>query len=161
MVHDWMFFPRGWEKVLDSILDILPHCDLFYLFGEPKKTLKNIYKVEKFQSSFLNKIPFIAKVYKLFLPIYPLLVESFDLSKYDLVISTSSAVAKGCIVPPYAKHICYLHSPMRYIWDRQHDYFKKPLSPLNPIDFLKKLFLMSETITLVQKKLERLQKQLT
>ena len=82
----------------------------------------------------------IAKIYKVFLPLYPLLVENFDLSKYDLVISTSSSVAKGCIVPPYAKHVCYIHSPMRYVWDRQHEYFKKTLSVFHPIDFVKKIF---------------------
>lgn len=141
VVHDWMFSARGGEKVLDTILETLPSCDLFYLFGNPKKVLKNTNKINNFKSSFLDKIPFIAKIYKVFLPLYPLLVENFDLSKYDLVISTSSSVAKGCIVPPYAKHVCYIHSPMRYVWDRQHEYFKKTLSVFHPIDFVKKLFL--------------------
>ena len=125
LIHDWMFERRGGEKVLDAILDLVPSCDLFYLFGTPKKNLKHHYKIEKYFPSFLNSLPFIKSYYKALLPLFPLAVESFDLSGYDIVISTSSCVAKGVIPHPYAIHITYIHSPMRYAWDMETVYFPK------------------------------------
>lgn len=141
VVHDWIFCRRGGEKVLERILNLYPQSDLYFLFGDPKKHLKNIGSNHKLFPSFLSAVPFIEKIYKLFLPLFPVAIESFDLSSYDLVISTSSCVAKGVIPSPNATHICYIHSPMRYAWDQEHRYFPKKPSLLRPLELLRRVFL--------------------
>lgn len=140
VIHDWIFCRRGGEKVLERILNLLPQADLFYLFGDPKKFLK-LQNTHRFFPSFLSKVPFISKIYKLLLPLLPVAIESFDLSSYDLVISTSSCVAKGIVPPPLGRHICYIHSPMRYAWDQEHRYFKKTPALFRPIEILRRLML--------------------
>lgn len=140
VVHDWIFCRRGGEKVLERILNLIPQADLFFLFGNPEKHLK-LQNKHRFISSFLSRIPFISKIYKVFLPFFPVAIESFDLSHYDLVISTSSCVAKGIIPPVLGKHICYIHSPMRYAWDQEHRYFKKSPSLFRPIEILRRMML--------------------
>lgn len=140
VVHDWIFCRRGGEKVLERILNLIPQADLFFLFGNPEKHLK-LQNKHRFIPSFLSRIPFISKIYKAFLPFFPVAIESFDLSHYDLVISTSSCVAKGIIPPVLGKHICYIHSPMRYAWDQEHRYFKKMPSLFRPIEVLRRMML--------------------
>jgi len=140
VVHDWMFSRRGGERVLEQILNLFPKSDFYYLFGKPKSVLKLKYN-HKFISSFLSKFPMIEKFYKLLLPLLPIAIESFDLSKYDLIISSSSCVAKGIIPPPLAIHISYIHSPMRYAWDQEHRYFTKSPKFSRPIELLRRFFL--------------------
>lgn len=140
VVHDWIFCRRGGEKVLERILNLIPHADLFFLFGNPEAHLK-LENKHRFFPSFLSKIPFISRWYKVFLPLFPVAIESFDLSDYDLVVSTSSCVAKGVIPPPQARHICYVHSPMRYAWDQEHRYFKKAPALFRPIEILRRMML--------------------
>lgn len=139
VVHDWMFQRRGGERVLESILNLFPEADVYYLFGDPN-VLKLKHK-HQFFPSFLSKVPFIEKIYKFLLPLLPLAIEAFDLTKYDLILSSSSCVAKGVIPSPLAKHITYIHSPMRYAWDQEHRYFKTPVSLLRIHELFRRFFL--------------------
>ncbi|MES2616165.1 MAG: glycosyltransferase [Bdellovibrionota bacterium] len=140
VVHDWVFERRGGEKVLERILNLFPQAHLYYLFGRPLEVL-NIKTKPKCFPSFLNKIPFVSKIYKYLLPILPVAIESFDFKDYDLIISTSSCVAKGVIPHPTSKHVCYIHSPMRYAWDQEYCYFKKSPSLLRPLEILRRIYL--------------------
>lgn len=119
-VHDWLVSYRGGERVLEALLELFPDAPVYTLFYDPKSMPISIRERE------IHDIPSIRpfrRIRKLLLPLYPTLIESFDLEDYDLVISTSSCVAKGVITGPQTKHLCYIHSPMRYIWDQRQHYF--------------------------------------
>lgn len=134
-VKDFLYSMRGGEKVLDAFCELYPDADIFSLFYV-KGSLTPIIESHKIYTSFIQRLPFVKKLYRHYLPFYPIAVEQFDLREYDLVISQSQAVAKGAIVRPDALHICYCLSPMRYIWDAYHDYF-----PQNKMGLIKKLFI--------------------
>lgn len=140
IIHDWMFTRRGGERVLEQILNLFPQADLYYLFGKPGKVLQ-LKHSHRFISSFLSKIPLIEKIYKNLLPFFPIAIESFNLENYDLIISSSSCVAKGIIPPPLAIHIAYIHSPMRYAWDQEHRYFKQQPKLTKPLEILRRFLL--------------------
>jgi len=130
IVHDWLIGFRGGEKVLEAVLELYPEADLFTLFYNPEKLPATITR-HHVQTSFLNKFPGVEKYYRYLLPLFPMAIERFDLTGYDLVISTSHCVAKGAIPSPGAKHLCYCFTPSRYLWDRYKDYFgDHPLEPL-------------------------------
>ncbi len=122
LVHDWITNIGGAEKVLETIYEIFPESDIYTLFYEKDK-IKNI-DIKKIKTSFLQKLPFINKIYRYYLPIYPLIIENFNLENYDVIISSSHAVAKGIICYPEQTHICYCHTPMRYIWDMYYQYIE-------------------------------------
>jgi len=122
-VHDWLVTYRGGEKVLESLLKLYPEAPIYTLFYDPKRMPESIRKRQIVAPKWLK--PF-TRVRKGLLPLLPAAIESLPLEQYDLVISSSSCVAKGVITAPQAKHLCYLHSPMRYIWDQRHEY----LAPL-------------------------------
>jgi glycosyltransferase involved in cell wall biosynthesis len=122
VIHDWLNGMRGGEKVLEEILDFFPGADVYTLFLEEENISGRI-KAHKITASRLNRWGFIRKRYKHFLPLFPATIESFDLTGYGLVISTSHCVAKGVIPAPDALHFSYIHSPMRYIWDQYYSYF--------------------------------------
>lgn len=120
-VHDWLVTFRGGEKVLEALLNLYPDAPIYTMYYDRSKMPDSINSRKVYTSPILNKFK---KLRKLCLPFFPRAIEAFDLSEYDLVISTSSCVAKGVITNKNAKHICYLHSPMRYIWDQQEEYLK-------------------------------------
>jgi glycosyltransferase involved in cell wall biosynthesis len=122
LIHDWLVNYRGGERVLEAIAELFPGATIFTLFHAPGKYGERLasYPV---RASFLNRIPGARRYYRYLLPLFPLAVESFDLSEFDLVISSSHCVAKGVLVPPGIPHLCYCHTPMRYAWDRSRDYF--------------------------------------
>jgi glycosyltransferase involved in cell wall biosynthesis len=122
IIHDWLNGMRGGEKVLEEILRLYPGADIFTLFYEPEKVSPLIRSKRVFTSR-LDRNPWIKKHYPLFLPWFPRHIEAFDLSGYSLVFSSSHCVAKGVIPAPEARHISYIHSPMRYAWDQYHAYF--------------------------------------
>ncbi|HLP46121.1 MAG TPA: glycosyltransferase, partial [Candidatus Kapabacteria bacterium] len=136
IIHDWLNGMRGGEKVLEVLLEIFPGADIFTLFLE-EKNISDIIKAHKIVPSSLNKYGFIRKHYKYFLPLFPSTIEEFDLKDYDVVISSSHCVAKGVIPYPGTLHIGYIHSPMRYVWDRYYAYFGK-------VKGLKKLYLKQQ-----------------
>lgn len=120
LVHYWLVGMRGGEKVLEALCDLYPEADIFTLVADKSSLSKSILS-HKITTSFLQRIGGL-KNYQKMLPLMPLALESFDLSGYDLVISSEAGPAKGIIPPPDALHVCYCHSPMRYIWDLYPQY---------------------------------------
>ena len=125
IVHDWLYVLGGAEKVLREILSCYPNADVFALFDVMAPEDRKEIGFEHAQTSFLQKMPFIRNVHRSYLPLMPLAIEQFDLSGYDLVISSSYAVAKGVLTGPNQVHVAYVHSPMRYAWDLQHSYLNE------------------------------------
>ena len=132
LVHDWLVEYRGGEKVLQSISDLYPEAPIYTLFYDQEKLPKYWSHKDIRYPKWLNRLK---KFRKILLPILPSVVESFPLFEYDLIISTSSCVAKGALCRPDAHHISYIHSPMRYIWDQRDEYIKSSskLSLFEPV----------------------------
>lgn len=122
VVHDWLVTYGGAERVLEHILGIFPNADLYALVESIPECERSFLLGRRVATSMIQRLPFGSSRHRLFLPLMPLAVEQFDLSSYDLVISSSFAVAKGVLTGPEQLHICYCHSPMRYAWDLQHQY---------------------------------------
>jgi glycosyltransferase involved in cell wall biosynthesis len=122
IIHDWLNGMRGGEKVLEEILRLYPEADIFTLFYEPEK-VSPLIRSRRVYASALNRRALIKKHYQLFLPWFPRHIEAFDLNSYSLVLSSSHCVAKGVIPAPEARHVSYIHSPMRYAWDQYYAYF--------------------------------------
>lgn len=125
VVCDWLVTYAGAEKVLEQILCIYPEADLFALVDFLDEDKRNFIKHKKVTTSFIQHLPKAKTKYRAYLPLMPLAIEQFDLSKYDLIISSSHCVAKGIMTGPAQLHISYVHSPIRYAWDLQHQYLKE------------------------------------
>jgi len=117
---------RGGEKCLEVFCELYPDADLYTLIYAADKVSPAIRRM-KVHASWLNRVPMIESYYRYFLWLFPQAIETFDLSDYDLILSTSHCVAKG-IFPHRALHLSYVHAPMRYIWDRHDDYFGRDAS---------------------------------
>jgi glycosyltransferase involved in cell wall biosynthesis len=113
LVHYWLLGARGGEKVLEAICRILPDADIFTLFYDPDR-VSPFLRSKNIQASFLN--PF-KRFYRGMLPLMPLALEAFDLRSYDVVISSESGPAKGVLTSSVCRHLCYCHTPMRYLWE--------------------------------------------
>lgn len=122
IVHDWLYVVGGAELVLKEMLECFPDADVFTLFDFLSDQDRARIGLGKTKTSFMQKLPFVKTHHRMFLPLMPMAIEQFDLSGYDLVISSSYAVAKGVITGPDQIHVSYVHSPMRYAWDLQHSY---------------------------------------
>lgn len=125
VVHDWLVCYAGAEKVLEQILDLFPGADIFSTVDFLQEDQRGFLKGKKAGTTFIQKLPFAAKRYRDYLPLMPLAIEQLDLSAYDLVISSSYAVAKGVLTGPDQVHLSYVHSPIRYAWDLQAQYLKE------------------------------------
>ena len=125
VVHDWLYTLGGAEQVLREILRCYPTADVFTLFDALTPEDREKIGFKKARTSFLQRMPFIKTKHRAYLPLMPIAIEQFDLSGYDLVISSSYAVAKGVITGPNQLHVSYVHSPMRYAWDLQHEYLNE------------------------------------
>ena len=123
IVHYWLVGMRGGEKVLECLCELYPDADIFTLVVDREKLSPTLLK-HKITTSFLQKIGG-RRFYQKMLPLMPQALESFDLSGYDLILSSEAGPAKGIIPPPDSVHICYCHSPMRYIWDLYPQYYRK------------------------------------
>ncbi len=121
-VHDWLTGMRGGEFVLKELIEIFPDSEIFTLLYIKGK-LDPLIEEKKIHTSFIQSLPFAAKYYRHYLPLFPAAVEEFRFDGFDLIFSTSHCVAKGAIAPAGVPHICYCHTPMRYAWDLYHDYF--------------------------------------
>jgi glycosyltransferase involved in cell wall biosynthesis len=122
LVHDWLVTYAGAERVLEQMLACYPEADLFSLLDFVPPEERGFLGGRSVQTSFLQRFPGARRRYRSLLPLMPLAIEQFDLSSYDLVLSSSYAVAKGVLTGPDQLHLCYCHSPMRYAWDLQHQY---------------------------------------
>lgn len=125
IVHDWLPVLAGAEKVLVELLAVYPDADVFTLFDFLSDEDRKVFGDTKITTSYLNKWPKVHKYYRNLLPLCTQAIEDFDLSDYDLVISSSHTVAKGVITSPTQVHISYVHSPTRYAWDMMHHYLKE------------------------------------
>jgi glycosyltransferase involved in cell wall biosynthesis len=122
IVHDWLTGMRGGEKVLEALCERYPDAELFTLLHVPG-SVSPIIERAPIHHSLLQYLPGVRRYYRECLPLFPVLVEQFDLERFDLVISSSHCVAKSVIAGPEAVHVCYCHTPMRYAWDQFDAYF--------------------------------------
>ncbi|MFD1142288.1 glycosyltransferase family 4 protein [Larkinella insperata] len=125
LIHEWLVTYAGSESVVEQILALYPQSDLFTLVDFLPDSQRLLIQNKTATTSFIQKLPWAKKKYRSYLPLMPLAVEQFDVSAYDVVISSSHAVAKGVLTGPDQLHICYCHSPMRYAWDLYHQYLSE------------------------------------
>jgi glycosyltransferase involved in cell wall biosynthesis len=122
LVHDWLTGMRGGERCLEVFCELFPQADLFTLLHVPG-SVSPVIERRRIVTSFVQRLPRAAERYRYYLPLFPAAMRSFDFSAYDLVLSSSHAVAKAARRAPGATHVCYCFTPMRYIWDLYDDYF--------------------------------------
>ncbi|MFV0644559.1 MAG: glycosyltransferase [Sphingomonadaceae bacterium] len=121
VIHYWLVGMRGGERVLERILKLYPGADIFTHVYDPE-SVSDFIRSHRVTTSFIQKLPGARKHYQSYLPLMPMALEELDLRGYDLVISSESGPSKGVITSPDAFHLCYCHSPMRYLWDHYHPY---------------------------------------
>jgi len=125
LIHDYLDHWGGAELVFSALVELFPQADIFS-FTYDKENIKNFLQVKNVNTSFINNVPnFLKKRKRYLLPVMPTLPEMFDLKDFDVVISSSSAFAKGVVVNPGTLHICYCHTPMRFAWDWHIEYKKE------------------------------------
>lgn len=125
VVHEWLVDYSGSERVLEQILNVFPQADLFSVVDFLAPGRRGFIQNKTACTTFIQKLPLARRHYRQFLPLMPLAIEQLDLRGYDLVISSSHAVAKGVLTSPDQLHISYVHTPMRYAWDLQHEYLQQ------------------------------------
>ena len=123
LVHYWLVNMAGGEKVLEALCRLYPQADIFTHVVDREKLLPE-FRQHKISTTFINSLPASRRLYKKYLPLMPHALEQLDLTDYDLVISSESGPAKGVITRADTPHICYCHSPMRYLWDFYQDYLE-------------------------------------
>jgi len=141
VVHEWLLDYAGSERVLREILDLYPQADLFALIDLPDAELKAAIPRRARATSFLQSLPKPRQWLRYYVPLMPLAVEQFDLAAYDIIISSSHAVAKGVITGPSQLHLSYVHTPMRYAWDLQHEYLRSAGLARGPLSWAARLAL--------------------
>ena len=124
IVHYWLVNMRGGEKMLEALLEMFPDADI-YTHVYNKKAVSAFIGAHRVFTSRVNRLPFAKKLYQLYMPLMPNALLDFNLQGYDLIISSEAGPAKGVVPNPNAYHLCYCHSPMRYLWDMYHEYFRK------------------------------------
>ena len=129
IVHDWLTGMRGGEKCLEVFCELFPRATLLALVHR-KGALSPAIESMEIRTSFIQKLPGALTLHQRYLPLFPRAIESLDLSEFDFVLSTSHCVAKGAIPRHDATHVCYCHTPMRYVWDFYDDYFRGPSAGL-------------------------------
>ncbi|MCD6038630.1 MAG: pimB [Gammaproteobacteria bacterium] len=125
IVCDWLITYAGSERVLGEMIHCFPDADLFSVVDFLPSNQRAFLKNKPVKTTRIQHFPLAKKLYRSYLPWMPLAIEQLDLSSYDLVISSSHAVAKGALTGPHQLHISYIHSPMRYAWDLQHQYLRE------------------------------------
>ena len=125
IVADWLTTYAGSERVLEQMIACFPEADVFAVVDFVPQAERGFLQGKRPQTTFIQKLPGARKYARHYLPLMPLAIEQLDLSAYDLILSSSHAVAKGVIVGPDQLHISYVHSPIRYAWDLQHQYLKE------------------------------------
>ncbi|MBA3914622.1 MAG: glycosyltransferase [Acidobacteriales bacterium] len=121
IVHYWLVSRRGGERVIEALAELFPHADIYTLVFDPDR-MGGPLASRPVKTSFVQRIPGAKRHYQKLLPLFPLALESFDLSGYDLVISSESGPAKGVLTGARTCHVCYCHTPMRYLWDMYGEY---------------------------------------
>jgi len=121
LIHYWLVRMRGGERVLEQVLRMFPHAELYTHVYDPE-AVSELIRARPVKTTFINRFPGSRRFYQRFLPFMPLALEEIDLTGYDLVISFEAGPAKGVITSPNTLHVCYCHSPMRYLWDSYGEY---------------------------------------
>lgn len=143
IVHDWLVTNAGAEKVLRSIVNLYPDADIFSLVDFlTDKDRDIILDGKKASTTFIQKLPFAKKHFRNYLPLFPIAIESLDISGYELIISSSWAVAKGIKKRPDQIHVCYCHTPIRYAWDLYDEYTSNLKQP--------KKFIVQQTLKYIR-----------
>ncbi len=124
LVHDWLVGLGGAENVLEEIFSMYPESDIYTMFSDPAYIKTTKLPPARVHNSYLQNIPKIQSVYRKIPNLFPMAIEEFDLTGYDVVLSSSHAAAKGVLTDSKTCHISYIHSPMRYIWDLTFEYLK-------------------------------------
>ncbi|HSW73041.1 MAG TPA: glycosyltransferase [Chlamydiales bacterium] len=140
LVHDWLVSIGGGEKVLEAILQIFP-SPIYTLVKDEMKLQRTSFAKSEIISSLIQKLPFAKKAYRNYLPLFPFAIEQFDLSSYDVVLSTSHCAAKGVLTHSDQVHICYCFTPLRYGWDLYHQYIEEAGLKKGVKGFLAKFFI--------------------
>lgn len=140
LVHDHLFQIGGAELVLKNFSEIFPEAPIFTLIYNPKE-VKNFLKGKEIRTSFIQNLPFGQKKFKFYLPLMPNAFERFDFSDFEIVLSNTSAFAKGIITKPGTLHICYCHSPTRYLWSDSFEF----IHPLERTWFFKNISFFVKT----------------
>ncbi len=125
LVHDWLVTYAGAERVLESLVELLPDADLFSLVDNLPSRERFFIRGKPVHTSFLQRVPFARSRYRHFFPLMPLAIEQLDLTGYDVVVSSSHAFAKGVLTRGDQVHVSYVHTPIRYAWDLQHEYLRQ------------------------------------
>lgn len=121
IVHDWLVSYAGADRVVDCMHHVFPDAPIYTLVYDKEK-MPTWFRDYDIRTTWIQKLPFATKLYKKLLPLMPGAFEALDLSEYDLVLSSSSSCSKGVITRPDAVHICYCHTPIRYVWDFYYTY---------------------------------------
>ena len=124
LVHDWLTGMRGGEKCLEVLCELFPNAPIYTLL-HVQGAMSPLIESKEIHTSAVQRFPQVEKKYRMYLPVFPFAIESFDFSEYDLLISTSHCVAKGAIPRSGALHICYCFTPMRYVYEMYDEYFGK------------------------------------
>ncbi|EPN6932645.1 glycosyltransferase family 4 protein [Klebsiella sp. GB_Kp049] len=125
IVADWLVTYAGAERVIKEFVDLYPESHLYSVVDFLNDDARSLLNNKKAKTTFIQKLPFAKKKYQAYLPFMPIAVEQLDVSEHDLILSSSHAVAKGVLTGPDQLHISYVHSPIRYAWDLQHQYLKE------------------------------------
>jgi glycosyltransferase involved in cell wall biosynthesis len=125
IVHEWLDTYAGSERVLEQLLHCFPSADIFAVADFMAEGDRDFLQGRKVQTSFVQRLPFARRCFRNYLGLMPIAIQQLDVTSYDLVISSNHAVAKGVITGPDQIHISYMHSPMRYVWDLQHQYLSQ------------------------------------
>ncbi|MDF3125682.1 glycosyltransferase family 4 protein [Rheinheimera sp. 1928-s] len=141
IIHDWLIVNGGAEKVLKEIITLYPGADIYTLVNFLPEEDAGWLNGCTIHTSFIQDLLFSKTWYRNYFPLFPFAIEQFDMSSYDLVISSSYSVAKGVITGPNQTHICYCHSPARYAWDLQHEYLKEANMNSGVKSFIARYFL--------------------
>jgi glycosyltransferase involved in cell wall biosynthesis len=136
IIHYWLVNMRGGEKMLEALLEMFPDADIYTHVYRPE-AVSPLINNHRIITSRINRLPFAKKLYQLYMPLMPDALVDFNLQSYDLVISSEAGPAKGVVANPNAYHLCYCHSPMRYLWDMYHEYFRDASPPVK--FFMKRL----------------------
>ena len=141
IVHDWFVTYAGAERVVEQMLKVLPEADIFAVVDFIPEGQRGFMANKEVKTTFIQNLPFARKKYRSYLPLMPFAVEQLDLSAYDMIISSSAAVAKGVITGPGQIHIAYINTPIRYAWDLTHQYLREGGLGMGPKGLLARLIL--------------------
>jgi glycosyltransferase involved in cell wall biosynthesis len=141
IIQEWLTTMGGSEKVVQAIVELFPNADLFTLVADPKLVQELGFENKKITTSIIQRLPWGMKKYKTYLPLFPFAIEQFDLSEYDLIISSNHAVSKGVLTTSEQLHVTYCHSPIRYAWDLHHQYLREEGLGFNIKGILARYFL--------------------